>query len=154
MATTTKAKATTKLGGPEAVEAAMKTGTEALKTGFEKAAKGYDQLFSYGKDTMEAYLKSANVAGKGAETLHNEIYSFSKQAIEDQMAQAKALMASKAVHEAFEMQSDFAKSAFDAYVGQMTKLGEIFASTSKEAIEPLQGRVQAWVEVVQSAKAA
>ncbi len=132
----------------------MKTGTEALKTGFEKAAKGYDQLFSYGKDTMEAYLKSANVAGKGAETLHNEIYSFSKQAIEDQMAHAKALMASKSVHEAFEMQSDFAKSAFDAYVGQMTKLGEIFASTSKEAIEPLQGRVQAWVEVVQSAKAA
>ncbi len=61
-------------------------------------------------------------------------------------------MASKSVHEAFEMQSDFAKSAFDAYVGEMTKLGEIFASTSKEAIEPLQGRMQAWMEVVQSAK--
>ncbi len=86
MATTTKAKAASKLGGPEAVEAAMKTGTEALKNGFKKAAKGYDQFFSYSKDTMEAYIKSANVAGKGVETLHNEIYSFSKQAIEDQMA--------------------------------------------------------------------
>lgn len=154
MATTTKAKAAPKMEGPEAVEAAMKTGTEALKNGFEKAAKGYDQLFGYGKDTMEAYLKSANVAGKGAETLHNELYSFSKQAIEDQMAQAKALMGSKSVHEAFELQSDFAKSAFDAYVGEMTKLGEIVASTTKEAIEPLQGRMQAWMEVVQSSRTA
>ena len=129
----TKAKAAgEKLGGTEAVETAMKTGTEALKTGFEKAAKGYDQFFSYGKDTIEACAKSANVAGKGVETLHNELYSFSKQAIEDQMAATKALMASKSVHEAFELQTDFAKSAFDAYVGEMTKLGEIFAATTKE----------------------
>ena len=28
-------------------------------------------------------IKSATVAGKGAETLHNEIYSYSKQSIED-----------------------------------------------------------------------
>ena len=36
----------------------------------------------------------------------------------------------------------------------MTKLGEILTATTKEAIEPLQGRVQAWVDVVQSARAA
>lgn len=151
----TKAKtAGAKVNGTDAVETAVKTGTEALKSGFEKAAKGYDQVFTYGKETVEACLKSANVAGKGAETLHNEIYSFSKQAIEDQIAAAKALMATKSVHEAFELQTDFARTAFDAYVGEMSKLGEIFAATTKEAIEPLQGRVQAWVDVVQSARAA
>lgn len=151
----TKAKAAgDKLGGTETVETAMKTGAEALKNGFEKATKGYEQIFAYGKDTMDAYLKSANVAGKGVESLQNEIYSFSKQAIEDQMAAAKALMASKSVHEAFELQSDFAKSAFEAYVGEMTKLGELFASTTKGAIEPLQGRMQAWMEAVQTTRAA
>ena len=151
----TKAKtASPKLETPESIEAAMKNGTAALKTGFEKAVKGYDELFTYSKDTMEACLKSANVAGKGAETLHNELYNFSKQTIEDQVAATKALMASKSVQEAFELQTDFAKSAFDAYVGQMTKVGELMASTTKEAIEPLQGRVQAWVDAVQSARAA
>ena len=69
----TKAKAAgEKLAGTEAVETAMKTGSEALKNGFEKAAKGYDQFFSYSKETVEAYVKSANVAGKGVETLQNE----------------------------------------------------------------------------------
>lgn len=141
-------------GAAEGLETAMKTGTEALKNGFEKAAKSYDQFLGFGKETVEAYLKSANAAGKGVETLHNEIYSYSKQSIEDLLAAVKAVAASKSVHEAFELQTDFAKTAFDAYVGEMTKLGELFQATAKETFQPLQGRVQAWVEVVQNAKAA
>jgi len=138
----------------ENIETAMKNGTEAFKTGFEKAVKNYDQLVGYGKETVEAYVKSANAAGKGAETLHNELYTYSKQSIEESIAATKALLGAKSVHEAFELQSDFAKTAFDAYVGQVTKLSEIFVATTKEALEPLQGRVQAWVEVVQDAGAA
>lgn len=138
----------------ENIETAMKGGTEAFKAGFEKAVKNYDQLVGYGKETVEAYVKSASVAGKGAETLHNEIYTYSKQSIEELIAAAKTLMGAKSVHEAFELQSDFAKAAFNAYVGEMTKLSELFVATTKDAIEPLQGRVQAWVEVVQTARAA
>lgn len=138
----------------ETLETAMKNGSEAFKAGFEKAVKGYDQFWDYGRDTVEAYVKAANVAGKGAETLHNEIYAYSKQSIEDSIAAAKAVMASKSAHEAFELQTEFAKSAFEAYVGQLTKLSELMTATSKETLAPIQGRVQAWVDVVQSARAA
>ena len=143
----TKAKAAgEKINGAEGIETAMKNGSETLKAGFEKAVKNYDHMLGYGKETVEAYMKSANAAGKGAETLHNEIYSFSKQSVEDSIAAMKAVMGSKSAHEVFELQTGFAKSAFDAYVGQMTKLSEIFTSTSKEAIEPLQARVTLAVE--------
>jgi phasin family protein len=141
-------------GSAETIETAFKTGTEALKANFEKAKKGYDQFLGFQKDTVEAYVKAANVAGKGAETLHNEIYSYSKASIEGTIANAKALMSTKSAHEAFELQTGFAKSAFEAYVAEMTKLGEMFASTSKQSFEPIQGRVQAWVDVVQNARAA
>ena len=141
-------------GTTETIETAFKTGTEALKANFEKAVKSYDQLLGFSKDTVEAYVKAANVAGKGAETLHNEIYGYSKAAIEGSIANTKALMASKSAHEAFELQTGFAKSAFESYVSQMTKLGELMVATSKETFEPIQGRVQAWVDVVQSARAA
>ena len=141
-------------GTTETIENAFKTGTEALKANFYKAVKGYDQLLGFQKDTVEAYVKAANVAGKGAETLHNEIYGYSKAAIEGSIANAKAVMASKSAHEAFELQTGFAKSAFESYVGQLTKLSELMVATSKETFEPIQGRVQAWVDVVQSARAA
>jgi phasin family protein len=138
----------------ENIETAMKNGTEAFKAGFEKAVKNYDQIVGYGKDTVGAYVKSANAAGKGAEILHNELYTYSKQSMEDSIAAAKALLGAKSVHEAFELQSDFAKTAFEAYVGEVTKFSEIFVAATKEALEPLQGRVQAWVDVVQSTRAA
>ncbi|HEY0104720.1 MAG TPA: phasin family protein [Rhizomicrobium sp.] len=141
-------------GTAETFETAFKTGTEAMKANFDKVVKSYDQFLGFSKDTMEAYVKAANVAGKGAETLHNEIYGYSKTAIEDTIANAKALMASKSAHEAFELQTGFAKSAFETYIAEMTKLSELMVATSKETFEPIQGRVQAWVDVVQSAHAA
>jgi phasin family protein len=143
-----------KIDGTENIESTIKNGSEALKTGFEKAAKNYDQLLSYGRDTVEAYVKAANAAGKGVETLHSEFYSFSKQSVEESIAATKAIMGTKSIHEAFELQTDFAKSAFDSYVSQMTKVSEIVLSSAKDTFHPLQSRVQAWVDVVESSKAA
>ena len=138
----------------EGMESVMKNGADALKSGFEKAVTGYDHFLGYGKETVEAYAKAANVAAKGAESLHNEIFAYSKQSMEDTIAATKALMASKSVHEAFELQTDFAKTQFDGYVAQLTKLGEIYVATAKDSFAPIQGRVQAWVETVQNTRAA
>ncbi len=99
-------------------------------------------------------MKSATVAGKGIETINSEIYSYSKQSIEELDRRQQGVLGSKSVHEAFELQTDFAKSAFEAYVGELTKFSELFTATTKDTFAPLQGRVQAWVEVVQSARAA
>src|SRR6201996_5202441 len=136
-------------GAAQTAETTFKNGAEAFKTGFEKAVKNYDHFLGYGKETVEAYVKAANAAGKGAETINSEIYALSKQSIEESIAATKAVLGSKSIHEAIEVQTDFAKTAFDAYVGQMTKLGQLFQATSKETFAPIQGRVQAWVETVQ-----
>ena len=125
-------------------------GADALKAGFDKAIAGYDSVVGYGKDTAEALIKSATVAGKGAETLHNEIYAYSKQSMEDSIAAGKAILGAKSVHEAFELQTDFAKSAFENYVAELTKFNQLFTAAAKDSFAPLQGRAQAWVDVVQT----
>jgi phasin family protein len=135
-------------------ETAFLNGTEALKTGFEKAVKSYDTVLSYGKDTVEAYMKSATVAGKGFESINTELYAYSNDAIEESIAASKAILGSKSVHEAFELQTDYAKSAFESYVSELTKVSELVSNATKESFAPLQGRVQAWVEVVQASRAA
>ena len=135
-------------------ESALENGTAALKTGLEKAVKGYDAFLGYGKETAEAVMKSATVAGKGAETINGEIYSFSKQSIEDTVAATKAVMGSKSVHEAFEFQTDFAKSAFESYIAELSKISELATAATKDTFAPFKGRVQAWLDVVQSSRAA
>jgi phasin family protein len=147
----------TKTAGEKAAnsaETAMENGAAALKNGLEKALKGYDAFLGYGKETAEAVMKSATVAGKGVETINNELYSFSKQSIEDSVAATKAVMGSKSVHEAFEFQTDFAKSAFEAYVAEMSKISELATTATKDTFAPFKGRVQAWLDVVQSTRAA
>ena len=135
-------------------ETAMKNGTEAFRDGFEKASRAYDHFFGFGKETVEAYLRAANAAGKGLETYHSELFAFTKQSVEESLAATKAVLGARSVQEAFEHQTGFAKSAFDTYVGEVNRLNEIVLSTTKETFEPIQGRIQAWVEVVQSARAA
>ena len=134
-------------------EFAMANGAEAFKAGFDKAIKNYDLVLGYGKDTAEAVMKSATAAGKGVETLNNEIYSYSKSSLEDSITATKAIMGSKSIAEAFEYQSDFAKSAFESYIGEMTKFGELFTATTKDSFAPLQGRVEAWLDVVSTSRA-
>jgi phasin family protein len=147
----------TKTAGDKATasaETALENGAAAIKTGLEKALKGYDAFLGYGKETAEAVMKSATVAGKSAETINSEIYSFSKQSIEDTVAATKAVMGSKSVHEAFEFQTDFAKSVFESYVAEMSKISELATAATKDSYAPFKGRVQAWLDVVQTARVA
>jgi phasin family protein len=134
-------------------ETALENGAAALKTGLEKALKGYDAFVGYGKDTADAVTKSATVTGKSIETINSEIYSYSKQSIEDAVAATKAVMGSKSVHEAFEFQTDFAKSAFESYVAELSKISELATSATKDSFAPFKGRVQAWLDTVQSVRA-
>ncbi len=134
-------------------ETALETGAAALKTGLEKTLKGYEAFVTYGKDNAEAVTKSATVAGKGIETINGEIYSYSKQSIEDSVAATKAVMGSKSVHEAFEIQTNFAKSAFEAYVAELSKISELATATTKDSYAPFKGRVQAWLDTVQTVRA-
>jgi phasin family protein len=134
-------------------ETALENGAAALKTGLEKTLKGYDAFVGYGKETAEAVTQSATTTGKSIETINNEIYSYSKQSIEDAVAATKAVMGSKSVHEAFEFQTDFAKSAFESYISEFSKISELATAATKDAYAPFKGRVQAWLDTVQAVRA-
>ena len=147
---TSKAKATN--GATETIETMVKSSTDAVKQGFERAAKSYDSLTAFQKANLEALIQSANVATKGVESLNAEALAFSKQAIEDTVAAAKAAITSKSIQELIEVQSDFAKASFDTMIGQATKFGELFMSVAKDTAQPLNGRTAAFVELVQSSR--
>ena len=148
----TKAKVTN--GASETIETMVKTSSDAMKHSFDRAAKSYDSFASFNKETMEALIQSASATSKGLEAINAEALAFSKQQIEDSVAAAKAAMTSKSVQELVEIQSDFAKSAFESFVGQATKLGEMFTALAKETAEPINGRTAAFMEIIQSARVA
>jgi len=136
--------------GAETIETALHTGAEAVKDGFEKAVKGYDQFVAFSKDNAEAMIKAANATGKGIETINGEVFAFARKSIEDGIVATKAIMASKSVDEAITLQSEFNKSAFEAYVDELAKFGDMTLAMTKSAATPLQARVSAFVELVRA----
>ena len=131
-----------------AMDAAVLTGTEAMKDGFEKAVKTYDQFLSFGKDNAEAVLKSANAAGKGIETINSEVFAYTRKFFEDGVSATKAVLSAKTFEEAFQLQSEFGKALFQTHVEEAAKIGELALSTARQTAEPLQARVAAAAEFV------
>jgi phasin family protein len=129
-------------------------GAEALKAGFDRTIASYDNIVGYGKDTAEALIQSATVAGKAAETLHNEVYSYARQSLDESIAAGKALIGAKSVHEAIEVQTGYAKSAFENYVAELSRFNQLLTGTAKDSFAPLKDRAQAWVNVVKANTAA
>jgi phasin family protein len=144
-------KKTTTQGNAESIETALLTGAEAMKDGFEKAVKGYDQFISFGKDNAEAMLKSANAAGKGIESINTEVFAYARKSAEESVAAAKAVLSSKTVEEAFQLQSEFSKAYFESYVDQLAKFGDMALATARHTAEPIQARVSAFAELVRAA---
>jgi phasin family protein len=100
----------------------------------------------FGKDTVEAIVAAGTVTAKGVEAINAEVLAYSKSAFEDSVAAAKAVLAAKTLKEVVDLQTDFAKTAFEGYLHQSSKLGELTAKITQEAFEPINTRFQAAVE--------
>ena len=144
------AKAKTVKESADVIESALKNGTEAVKDGFDKAVKGYDQLLSIGKDNAEAVIKSATLAGKGLEAINTQVFAYSRLSMEEGVEVTKAVLASKSVQEALEIQTDYVKSAFETYVTELNKVRDMALSVAKQAAQPLQARATVIADLVQS----
>ena len=107
-------------------------------------------MVAFGKDTAEAMIKSANAAGKGFETINSEVFSYTRKSIEDSVVATKAIMGSKSVDEAVQLQSEYGKTAFETYVDELAKFQDMALAITKSAATPLQARVSAFVEMVRT----
>lgn len=114
----------------------------------EKMTKSLEDAAAWNQESVDAMMKSANIAMKSAEEINAELMAWSKKSMEDSVAAAKDFAASKSVIELMEKQTDFAKSAFDGMFKQMTRFNELAMAASKDAMEPLGARVTAAAELV------
>ena len=133
------------------VEQFTAAGNQAFKDNIEKSLTALNELNTQSKKNLEAVVASVTAATKGAETLGAQTMAFSKQALEEQVAAAKSLAGAKSVQEAVELQTAFAKTAFESYLAQFGKVSELFAASVKETVKPLNERVAAAVERAQAA---
>lgn len=134
------------------VEQFTTAGNQAFKDSIEKSLSALGEVNANSKKNLEAVVASVTAATKGAEALGAQAMAYSKKALEDQVAATKSLTTAKSVQEVVELQTAYAKSAFEAYIAHMTRASETVSASVKESFQPINERVTAFVEKVQGAR--
>ena len=103
--------------------------------------KNFEDLQKISKENMDVTMKSFGTAQKSAQAIVVEVADYSKKAFEQSTAATEKLFGAKSIDKAFEIQSDYAKSAYEGYVSEAAKLGEMFTDFFKESFKPFESIV-------------
>lgn len=144
-----------------AQEAASKNVEQAVaytKEQMDKVSKqvfsAYDEFAGFHKENVDAVLQSGSVFAKGIEGLTKAVIAFNQAQIEQSMAAAKAMTGVKTLRELVDLQTEFARTSFDALISEATKVSEMSVKVANEAIEPLSARVNVTIEKLSKVKVA
>ena len=100
--------------------------------------KNFEDLQQVGKDNVEIAMKSFDALTKGSQAIAVEVADYSKKAFETGTAALEKLFGVKSLDKAIELQTDYAKTAYEGFVAEATKLGELYADLAKEAYKPFE----------------
>ena len=101
--------------------------------------KNMDEMQKFGKDNVEATMKSFGAASRGYQAIVAEVTNYSKKSFEDGTAAVERLFGAKTLEKAVEIQSEYVKTAYEGFVTEATKIGELYADLAKEAYKPFEG---------------
>lgn len=100
--------------------------------------KGYEELQKASQENFDAAVKSFGEVNKGVQAIASEVTDYTKKAIEEGTSTFEKLIGVKSVEQAVEIQTTYAKKAYDDYVSQVSKIGELYVELAKEAYKPVE----------------
>ena len=103
--------------------------------------KNIEDVQKLGKDNMDATMKSFGMLSKATQAIATEVADYSKKSFEDGSKVMEKLLGAKSIDKAIEIQTDYAKTAYEGFVAQATKLGELYADLAKETYKPFEAYV-------------
>jgi hypothetical protein len=103
--------------------------------------KNFDEVQKMSKDSMDATMKSFGTLSKTSQAIAAEVADYSKKSFEDGTKVVEKLFGVKSFEKAIEIQTDYAKSAYEGFVAQATKIGTLYADFAKETYKPFEAYV-------------
>ena len=100
--------------------------------------KNFEDLQTVGKENVDATLKSFGALSKSGQAIAVELADYSKKAFQDGSTALEKLFGVKSLDKAIEVQTEYAKTAYEGFVAEATKLGELYTNLAKETYKPFE----------------
>ncbi len=106
----------------------------------------FDNVTQIGKEQFEAVSAAATAVTKGWQSIATETTEYSKRSFEKSRVLAEKLLSVKKLDEAFQRQADFAKSSYEDFIAEATKIGEMYSNLAKEVFKPVELAAKAYTQ--------
>ena len=87
--------------------------------------KNFEDFQKLGKENVDTCMKQFGTVSKGWQAIATEVADYSKKSFEHGTATLESLLGAKSLEKAIEIESDFVKTAYEGFVAQSSKLGEL-----------------------------
>jgi len=130
----------------ETVVAAVAATKEKVEEMQDNYSKAYEEYTSINQNVFDVFVKASGLFAKGAEDISKAYFDYAKETAESGIEATKAVLAAKTVNDAMDVQTVYAKQAFDKFVAEGTKIGELSLKVANETFDPIKGQIQETVE--------
>ena len=103
----------------------------------------FDQFQKLGQENLDRAMRMFGDWNKGWQAIAAEMSDYSKRSFEQGTATVEKLLAAKSLEQAMEIQTSYARRAYEDYVQQLTKLGGMYGDLAREAYRPVERMMQA-----------
>jgi phasin family protein len=134
----------------ENTQAFMGDLNERTKNMTERSTRIVEEMTDLARGNVEAIVASSKVAARGIETLGQEAAEFGRKSFEEASATIRTFAEVRSATDFFRIQSEFAKTQFDAMVAESSKLSEAVLKLAGEVAEPITSRYSVAAERVKN----
>ena len=100
-----------------------------------------EDIQQYGKQHIENVVASATTVQTGLQAIASAYGEYTKKSFEDTKSFVEKLSGVKSLDKAFEVQTDYAKSAYETFVAESQKIAGMYSDLAKQTFKPLEGLV-------------
>jgi hypothetical protein len=104
--------------------------------------KNIEDFQKFGPYNVDAAMKMFGEWSKGWQAIAVEMTDYTKRSFEEGTATVEKLLSAKSMEQAVEIQSGYARRAYDGYLHQLSKIGGLYAEWAKEAYKPVEKALQ------------
>src|ERR1700735_985709 len=91
----------------------------------------------FSKDQLEAFTAASTTLSKGLQDIAAESGDYSKKAFAAGTAMYEKLLGARSIETAIQIQTEFAKQAYEGFVAQATKVSELYTRVASDAMKPV-----------------
>ena len=100
-----------------------------------------EEIQNYGKEHLETVVASANTLQGGFQAIATAYGEYAKKSFEDGKAFVEKLSGVKSLDKAIEVQTEYAKSAYETFVAESQKIAALYGDLAKQSYKPFEGLV-------------